>query len=119
MFPIIYIYTVWFQFLYRINAAFGVSPKFVPYRGTFGNKAVGTVDMNSLTVEGNYYVSNVTKATHHAPKDGYFFVDVYTTENGKKWQKAYRINEPQYIYQRQMTSNTWGTWYIFTGTAVS
>lgn len=32
MFPIIYTNTVWFQLLYRINAAFGVSNKFVPYR---------------------------------------------------------------------------------------
>ena len=31
MFPIIYIYTVWFQSLCRVNAAFGVSQKFVPY----------------------------------------------------------------------------------------
>ena len=32
MFPIIYIYTVWFQLLHRVNAAFGVSQKFTPYR---------------------------------------------------------------------------------------
>lgn len=32
MFPIIYTNTVWFQFLHRINAAFGVSQKFVPYK---------------------------------------------------------------------------------------
>lgn len=32
MFPIIYTNTVWFQSLYRINAAFGVSQKFVPYQ---------------------------------------------------------------------------------------
>lgn len=35
MFPIIYIYTVWVQFLYRINAAFGVSKAFVPYRPNY------------------------------------------------------------------------------------
>ena len=32
LFPIIYINAVWFQFLYRINAAFCISPKFVPYK---------------------------------------------------------------------------------------
>lgn len=35
LFPIIYTYTVWFQFLHRINAAFGVSSKFVPYRPNY------------------------------------------------------------------------------------
>ena len=34
MFPFIYTNVVWFQFLYRINAAFCLSSKFVPYRGT-------------------------------------------------------------------------------------
>lgn len=35
MFPIIYIYAVWFQFLCRVNAAFGVSTAFVPYRPNY------------------------------------------------------------------------------------
>jgi hypothetical protein len=99
------------RYIICTKAAFGVSPKFVPYRGTFGNKAVGTVDMNSLTVEGNYYVSNVT-TTQHAPKSGYFFVDVYTAETGEKMQRAYRINEPQNVYQRQMRENSWSSWYM-------
>lgn len=101
------------------KAAFDVSKTFAPYRGSFGNKTIGTVDMNSLTVEGNYYVSSVTKTNHHAPKDGSYFVDVYIAESGEKWQKAYKINEPQYFYQRAMSTNTWGSWYVFTGTAVT
>ena len=97
---------------YKVSQNYVISSK-------CANNAVGTVDFNNLNIEGHYYVSSATKTNHHAPKDGYYFVDVYTTENGEKWQRAFRINEPQYIYQRQMASNTWGSWYVFTGTVVS
>lgn len=59
MFPIIYIYTVWFQFLHRINAAFGVSNKFVPYRPNL-EALSAQVEYLTPSLKGKRYVCSTT-----------------------------------------------------------
>lgn len=68
MFPIIYINTVWFQFLCRVNAAFGVSQKFVPYK-----QPESLIIHNDLTTTSNSFtfnVNNVKAGTYLLSIDG-------------------------------------------------
>ena len=61
--PIVYIITVWFQSLHRINAAFGVSNKFVPYRPNYDLvcNTLASATKITQTVNATYtLISNLT-----------------------------------------------------------
>lgn len=75
LFPIVYIYTVWFQFLHRINAAFGVSQKFVPYRPSYDDliaQSTYTTSTSSTFVTNLLY--NAANTLGIRPTSIHFFV---------------------------------------------
>lgn len=82
MFPIIYIYTVWFQFLHRINAAFGVSKNFTPYRppyDTLIKQSTYTTSTTSTSISNLLY--NAAKAVGYsnpAADTKSFVISVFT-----------------------------------------
>ena len=71
MFPIIYINTVWFQFLYRINAAFGVSKAFVPYRLPYDTVAGRAKSINDLHATAIYSGDSDRTVTLNLPSETY------------------------------------------------
>lgn len=87
MFPIVYIYTVWFQLLHRINAAFGVSPKFVPYRPSYdelmpkGKRIVAT-GSSSFTIEGTTHLVSIwVQITSNSFEYANYIMIKYTSAN--------------------------------------
>ena len=72
------------------------------------------------------YVTNVSTGTAkymNLPdhNDWYYIMYIaHNNENGYGLQLAFPLaGNPQYIYVRQASGMTWGSWYRFTGTVVS
>lgn len=122
MFPIVYINAVWFQFLHRINAAFGVSNKFVPYRPNYdlvcsnintlyGVYPKGRVESGSLNDITSTVFSLYTSAVSDRPtSDGmWYYVRTSNLGTGHAFQEAFAMSS-SIAYVRVQYQGTWNAW---------
>lgn len=126
MFPIIYTYAVWFQFLYRINAAFGVSQKFVPYRPNydlvanvafscgFVHESVPNGDLNAISASEFKLYNNPTNLP--SGQSGYFFVQTIIFDKNSGYQEITALTQNGETYKRMLYGGTWRAWKQITMT---
>ena len=132
--PIVYINVVWFQFLHRINAAFGVSNKFVPYRPNYDlvGSAVNSVEnslkpwsllksgddlnniVSAMVSRGVYFMfATGNNAVSNIPTDGIFMVRTTWLGGGTAVQEVTMLtgNDRDKSYVRTfIDNNNWSAW---------